>query len=954
MKLKKPTLTAMPLKTLVLAMASVAILPAHADTHGKKIGDLEIYQEAKGGKVTITMMLDTSGSMSVQPSDAALTAAACELPVGVSLSITSENSGKGYTRNFCYISRNQPAKRSYVWKYVSGFWTGTGYQRCADDNCSRVYRGLYARPWDLDSYHRDGNMYYVNVPAVSQGKYPDRLTRLKDAIFTLMDHSSLIEKAENVQIGIGQFSSQGGGYADGISGRIVVPAKPINPQHRQDIKNAVARFDGVGGTPAANAYAEVGAYMLGSTTKSSSPWWGRGIEGSGFDKSVGESKAGSLYKSPIKGSESAQCDGNGIYFLTDGEPNSSSRPEELMKIALGNKNLTKNGGTLLTSNINGVGGSLSPQHGMDAVGYFAKNLRDGKLNGLGYPIKTAVVGFGSVFDTKKYANVIQELDEYETDKVTGLPTGKLKGGGSKAKYFDCNKITEINGRNACNWGAKSHKNLSGVGGFGEGGFYSAQDSDAVVNSVLQFIQDLNNEIPASPSGTIVVPDDPYRINAKLAYAYMPFIQPQVGKAAATWPGNMKKYKIADGTLVGSNNKPLFKSANGDFNTDAADLWSPASESGSNQIEIGVGGMYAHLAEPTEKNIDSVRNVYVEDNDKQLRKIGISKGKFTVDGKNYTSNSFTDKTTFTKENVTRLINFLGFSILDHQKNSDIGSITFTKANLGATTKVLGASTHSTPSSVSYAANIDTKTGEIKQDGRDDYVLFGSADGALHFVDADKGDEKYAVIPKQMLTQQPKALSGEISGLTAGVPYQGVDAPWTIKADYKPDENITKMLIDKEKGIQAYGGLRMGGTGLYSLDLDNKDKPVLKFNIQPSTTGFDRLGHIWAKPTLAKIKRTSDNKKDTEVRYLAVAMICVMNIKTSKLGQHLLPPKTKRKTKPNRSISNWVSDSGAMSVKPQQTVRPKAMRYILLMPKLAIYYGQLSMTPMPQAKPKRLNT
>ena len=42
------------------------------------IGDLEIYQAAKGGKITIMMMLDTSGSMDIEEYSLA-----CDLPKGV-------------------------------------------------------------------------------------------------------------------------------------------------------------------------------------------------------------------------------------------------------------------------------------------------------------------------------------------------------------------------------------------------------------------------------------------------------------------------------------------------------------------------------------------------------------------------------------------------------------------------------------------------------------------------------------------------------------------------------------------------------------------------------------------------------------------------------------------------------------------------------------------------------
>ena len=92
---------ALPLKYLVVAMATMtAISVAKADVAGKKIGDLEIYKAAEGGKTTITMMLDTSGSMSALVSNVG--ASACDLPPGVSSSrINSETSSTTYPRTYC-------------------------------------------------------------------------------------------------------------------------------------------------------------------------------------------------------------------------------------------------------------------------------------------------------------------------------------------------------------------------------------------------------------------------------------------------------------------------------------------------------------------------------------------------------------------------------------------------------------------------------------------------------------------------------------------------------------------------------------------------------------------------------------------------------------------------------------------------------------------------------------
>src|SRR5690606_40118848 len=91
----------LPLKYLVVVMASMMVLPvAQADVAGKKIGDLEIYKAAEGGKTTITMMLDTSGSMTLNQVNSAVT---CDLPSGTRYTKGFENSTTTpvYRRDYC-------------------------------------------------------------------------------------------------------------------------------------------------------------------------------------------------------------------------------------------------------------------------------------------------------------------------------------------------------------------------------------------------------------------------------------------------------------------------------------------------------------------------------------------------------------------------------------------------------------------------------------------------------------------------------------------------------------------------------------------------------------------------------------------------------------------------------------------------------------------------------------
>ena len=910
-----------PLKYLVVVVASMMAMPmSQADVAGKKIGDLEIYKAAEGGKTTITMMLDTSGSMSALVSNVG--ADACDLPNGVSSNGIKQQSSSTmpYPKVYCETRKFFYRKTGSKW-YSCGLSDGSGsfnfgIAECATEIAAPTTIGFIAGT-------NSGNTYYYKDDVPSY----DRLTRLKDALFALMDNTQL--DATKVAIGIGQYSTQSNKNnntyvgADGTSGKIVVPAKLVDQTQRNAIKTAVAALKGENGTPTANAYAEVGAYMLGKNTSTSitypreeyvrsgsyyyecNTWSGTDCIGtnnnriwsssgynvvncgrynstclsrnktqsskdwgfSGFEKSITSSKSdsGANYISPLTSVSS--CDGRGIYFLTDGEPNSSPAPLPLMRSALGFPDFRVPAATLPNGTQSG--------HGMPEVGAFAKALRDPTINPLGTDreIYTAVVGFGSVFDVDRVADAQKQPEQRI---IRRLPyTNPKTGVTADRDFYNCEKINNIDARNACNWGEKSHPSLSGVGGFGEGGFYSAQSTEDIVNSIITFVSDLNQTLPSVPSGTIIIPDDPYRADSQLAVAYYPTLQPKVAENAVIWEGNLKKYALNEGTLYGKGGSKLFKSIAGDLDPATQDLWSDKNYPGAND-KVENGGFYAQLNTPN-AGIASVRTLFVEDwqdaSTKKpiLRKFGVSSaGKVIVDGAALTNSTFKDTATYNEATLRKLLNFLGFDVLPATAVKDM---TLSTSNATTSIKILGATIHSTPAAVSYSATLDSDTGRVT-DARDDYVLFGSSEGGLHLVDAGNygvgngGKEKFVIIPREMLrvTSNSDAIVKGATKAELGSPNFGVDAPWLVTADYQYNlaNNRVNVNTTGGKGVFAYGGLRMGGEAFYGLNLNDNNNPKMMFTITPDTSGFSRMGQIWEKPTKAKIKTsTSDTGTDVLV-------------------------------------------------------------------------------------------
>jgi type IV pilus assembly protein PilY1 len=767
--------------------------------------DIEVYQQSKAGTTTLTLMIDTSGSMGSDYIN--------EDYPGVCGTVSTENSGTSpnYVRRFC---------------------TKSGV------------------------------------------KYYDRLSRVQDALFELMNNTA--DLTNDVVMGLGHYSVSG----NGRTARILVPAKPLDSTQRSAIKSAVAALTASGGTPSAQAYAEVAAYMLGtttdgypieraayaqrrtsstyyracqtwnnpnssnfqtcnkySTTNLSSPPVSGGVQyssdsdwiyfkaaatssyDSGFASSVSSSKSGSVYASPLpSNSANPECNGQGIYFLTDGYPNSSSttRASAVMAKAL-NQSSFSCGTGLSGGNSSGAWGCL---------GSFAQALEKSN-NPKGVSIKTAVVGFGAVFDGMQ-----TKSGSYENDK--GRKIDRI--------FYNCNTSgVAQDAKNACNWGEVNKGDAySGTGGYGQGGFYNGKTTEDVIKSVIQFTADLKTQIPPLPTGSTVIPQDQLNRSTLQPYGYLTMLEPQPGTAALVWPGNLKRYKIANGTVKDKNSTKVFSDRNGTFATGTFDLWNNTSTADGAITQAG--GMYAQIPVPTQASPSTSRSVYTNPNS-----TGTTLVRLTADLANYSSAPLA--TNFTLPERLLLLNAIGY-------NLDVTAAALPTSLTPPTTpyKVLGGVVHSTPTLMTYSASSVTKPSE-EDTSRQDFVMFGSLDGMLHVVNARTGVEVFAFLPRELVKSQGNGLKLGATGSPA--PVYGVDAPWIVDPTYVLNRNSNRF---EAKFLNVYGGLRMGGSSYYGFNLKNLSSPQMLFRIGSDQADFSRMGQTWAKPVITTIRY---NKKRTKV-------------------------------------------------------------------------------------------
>lgn len=935
---------------------SMTLIVCQSVTHAS---DIEIYSNSTNGKTTITLMLDTSGSMSVgSPDDVS----ACDIPSSASGAVTTGSISSGttpaYTRRYCEVEGER--ERRYYFMLDNKTWyscvdrngstnRGQCNNKMSVEPTSSELTGLTAKRFNFlggeKSCNKNDYCYYFKDINTSSERYYDRLTRLKDAIFALLD-SNLIDP-KLVSIGIGNFSAQSGSdnvytSADGSSGKILVPAALLDSTQKTRIKTAVASLRGSNGTPTANAYAEVGAYMLGTNTTTaltglsedyiaypgdnryytacvvkgftcstlaSQDWvygspsgyslqrcasisWNSGADSycwvkrktlaaadnlySGFSKSVSSSKVGASssalnYESPLL-TTSTQCNGQGIYFLTDGEPNSSPDSEPLMKAALGT-----NGSSFSIPLTGTLPNGSQAGHGMPAVGEFAKALRSKTRNPKGMEIKTAVVGFGSVFDVDK----VEDLKKPEADRVIRSLTDAK---GTLREYYNCSKIptNKIDARNACNWGARSHTSLPNVGGFGEGGFYSAQSSDDIITSIVKFLDEVKPEFDPVVTGTPTIPVDRLNPTTVLPYAYYSSFIPKPQESTQLWVGNLNKYNIFNGQLYNADNTIKLIKTDGSIDRTATGLWGDGVVSRlplrtgmvddveftqrkvfTNRTIAGTSAPYTAVAQSNRLVEVSLDSLFSNTND--IDDSGLLKND---PDKNY------------------WLNVLGYNVPILENVTRDGLVE--KPEL----RQLGSVMHSTPIQLTQEGRVYLdKNNQIKTEKRKDYLLFGSTQGILHVVDS-TGKEVFAFVPNEIMESQKAAFLTETSS-TSGKNnlFYGVDAPWTAYTKYvsKTDGTLTVQdsgrLINKDdedndqtiKGLQwVYGGLRMGGYSYYGLDLtyvlkakldesnpaSATQQPKLMFVINPkaedASEALQRMGQSWSKPTITHVNWNGEKR------------------------------------------------------------------------------------------------
>jgi type IV pilus assembly protein PilY1 len=900
-KMKKMNLTHPAKKVLALSLSAImtAAFSTATYTHAS---DIDIYQQARSGDISLMMLFDISGSMGAPQLTG--NADACDIPSGKSVeSPGSSPSGTtpSYTRYYCNVLETKTYKYRYRRNNDNNRWAACTNNAEDRSDCSWG-TAVSTRPAGIDSdlnvqsgtnlIRESTSSYYYYYEGYTR-QYPDRITRIKDAMFDLLQgnvNKGIAAVADDKIIGLSAYSFNG----TGTNGYVLMPARRLSDDvtigsvtktHRAWLLDAVAnRLYARGGTPTANAYAEAAAYMMGTKTFNDAELYTASTGKNVFFTYTSGNQT--YYTQCMRWDDNGSC----TYWPSSGHQNTAARnfsflPLDLTQYTTGSCTVslksssggygnnesgtcyTYRGGIARDSSLqNGFNYSISSAKNTSGTHYLKPDsmtqtadikqcsgqgiyvLTDGQpsnqeaeqkamrnaLNDTGFSCNGSEDGTDCVL---KFSNRL--LNNNPTDlKIKTAVVGFGKDF-SNIDSFDRAKTQEEN-LNALGTINTAVKRAAEWGIKGEGGWYSGSSSKDVVDSVNNFINDLSSEIPAVTTGTPTIPVDALNPVVLQNYAYYPQFQPTPDKTYQLWAGNLKKYTVSENGILRDKKDSLIVDASGKI-LDNYDLWSPNTTDTSTSAEQAmalIGGAKSQLKLRTPTNADTANRKLLTN--RHFTGTGVDQTGDTL--KQVDLTHITDSTTSLDPKAGSLMNLLGYDF--DPSLVATGGLTINDLKQQAELRQVGAVMHSSPLLLTNQGKItyNATQNAVGSEDREDYILFGTTQGLLHVVDANTGEEKFAFVPNEMIEAQSAAFGKpELSSLGMGQMFYGVDAPWTSYTEYvnvsDQDTSETYLTVNSNSYNQTgkqlvYGGLRMGGRNYYALDLSDIDDPKLKFQIRPA--------------------------------------------------------------------------------------------------------------------------
>jgi type IV pilus assembly protein PilY1 len=287
-------------------------------------------------------------------------------------------------------------------------------------------------------------------------------------------------------------------------------------------------------------------------------------------------------------------------------------------------------------------------------------------------------------------------------------------------------------------------------------------------------------------------------------------------ASVHWPGNLKKYRLAAGEIVGQDNQPAVDPQTGFFADTAFSFWSPAPD-GEKAAEGGAASVL-----PTW----TVRKLYTDLNGPLLTDPG---NRIETGNTKITNVALGAPDPSEADEIIEWLN--GRDLFD---DDDDGSTDDDR-------NMMGDPFHVQPATVIYGGT---------EDSPDAVVFVNTNDGQVHAIDAKTGVELWSYIPEDMLKRAYELYRDD----PIATRRYGLDGD--IRVHILNDDGVPGVQAG-ERVILVFG-MRRGGDAYYALEVTNRGKPLLLWTRDSNSAGFESLGQTWSTPVVTKVKVGADVK------------------------------------------------------------------------------------------------
>jgi len=283
-----------------------------------------------------------------------------------------------------------------------------------------------------------------------------------------------------------------------------------------------------------------------------------------------------------------------------------------------------------------------------------------------------------------------------------------------------------------------------------------------------------------------------------------------------WPGNIKKYTVADGSILDANGNGAVDPDTGFFADQSRNFWN--REIGADGADVLRGGAANLLPLP------EFRKLYTNNSSGDLTLPGNSVSVANIGS--FTEADFGLVGKPEEPPLDKLIEWMRGKDVKDQDNDPTTGVR----------KSMGDTLHSQPAAVVYGNAAGTA----------DVVVFNATnDGYLHAINANTGEELWSFVPKELLASMADLYANE------NVDYKN----YGIDGDIVPvvkDADQDGVIEPGEDFVYLVFGMRRGGYNYYMLEVTDRYAPKLRW-----IRTFPEFGQTWSAPVIAKIPVNSQN-------------------------------------------------------------------------------------------------